>query len=92
MRKAHRRTTGHGKRRRYRTYRTFHHGFFPVINAEFPIFEFPDGPPRPGQYSFPFSIQLPDWLPASMLLAVEKETARIGVEYALVAELVPNPG
>ena len=46
----------------------------------------------PGQYSFPFQIQLPDWLPGSMILAVEKECARIGVEYALVAQLVPLPG
>ena len=90
MRKRHSKTVGSGKRRRRKYYYRNHVGFFPMINADFPIFQFPDGPPRPGQYSFPFSILIPDWLPASMHVVSEYERARLGVEYYLVAQLQPD--
>ena len=48
----------------------------------FPLMECVDGPPRPGHMSFPFSIQLPGWLPASMVLAgSNNERATLSVEY-----------
>ncbi len=46
--KAHRK----GKRTVYRD----HFGNFPIISLVYPLTEFIDGPPRPGQYSYPFSL------------------------------------
>ena len=39
-----------------------------IVNNVYPLFKFVDGAPRPGQYSYPFSLMIPDWLPASMML------------------------
>ena len=36
-----------------------------IIDIQFPLMEFEDGSLTQGQYSFPFSVKLPDWLPAS---------------------------
>jgi len=47
-----------------------------------------DGPPRPGQYSFPFSLVIPDWLPASMMLGGDWEDRMI-VKYSLMAQFTP---
>ena len=48
-----------------------------------------DGPPRPGQMSFPFSIHIPDWLPASMMLGGHWED-RMSVKYHLGAQFTPK--
>ena len=84
MRKAHRRGTGKRRRTVYRN----HLGFFPIIDANFPLLG--KGSLDTGQYSFPFSIQLPDWLPASMSIGRQHERARLNVEYKLVAHFVPT--
>ena len=44
---------------------THYKGNFDIIKIEEPIAEFSDGPHRPGNWTYPFAIQLPDWLPAS---------------------------
>ena len=45
-----------------------------IIRMEIPLNDFPDGPPRPGQqFSYPFSLRLPDWLPPSMTYAKDDE-------------------
>ena len=44
----------------------------------------------PGQYSFPFSIALPDWLPASMAICTPFEFATLSVGYRLVAQFIPT--
>ena len=69
----------------YTTYR----GRFPIINAVFPVERFVDGPPRPGQWSYPFSLQIPDWLPSSMMLPTGKDDALLKIEYHLRAQFTP---
>ena len=60
FRKRHKR----GKSHYYRD----HFGDHEIIDLIFPIQNFIDGALPPGQYSFPFALQIPDWLPASMAL------------------------
>ena len=43
-------------------------GIFEVVKLEVPIEEFIDGPPLRGTWSYPFRLELPDWLPNSTLL------------------------
>jgi hypothetical protein len=43
----------------------------------------------PGQFTFPFSIALPDWLPSSMLICPVKEATLAGIKYVLAAEFIP---
>lgn len=51
-----------------------------------------DGPPRPGQMSYPFMLQVPDWLPASMMLGggADYTNAMLSIEYYLKAQFVPT--
>jgi len=43
---------------------------------------------RPGQYSYPFSVTIPDWIPASMLFTGKRKT-KMHIRYRLRAEMVP---
>ena len=43
---------------------------------------------EPGQYSFPFSVALPDWLPASMAFACYRESGHLSISYSLTAQFV----
>ena len=56
---------------------------------EFPLYNFIDGPPRPGQMSYPFSLKIPEWLPASMMMAGHWED-RLIVKYELRAQFIPK--
>jgi len=89
FRKKHTKKTGIGKRRRTRTYHRNHRGRVDVIDAVFPISNFPDGPPNAGQWTFPFSFMLPEWLPASMTVGARKERAKLSLHYRLKAQFVP---
>ena len=71
--------------RKSRYYRD-HTGYMPIIDAQFPVHT--AGALLPGMYSFPFTIQLPDWLPASFSIGVDK--TRMSVEYSLVAQFIPT--
>ena len=82
FRKAHRR----GKSTVYKS----HFGYFEIIQLVFPLQTYPDGPPKIGQMSFPFSLVIPDWLPASMMLAGDLEEGRLSVEYSLRAQFTPK--
>ena len=47
---------------------------------------FVDGPPHPGQMSFPFTIQIPVGLPASMVLGkANSEQTLLSIEYMIRA-------
>jgi len=63
FRKTHSSGTGENRRTETRT----HVGFYPIIDGTFPVY--PNQTLPPGQYSFPFCISLPSWLPASMAVA-----------------------
>mmetsp|Transcript_15063 Transcript_15063/g.20462 ORF Transcript_15063/g.20462 Transcript_15063/m.20462 type:complete len:95 (+) Transcript_15063:141-425(+) len=74
--------TGSGKNKRT------HHcaGKFDFANIVSPIAQFPDGPVPLGQWSYPFSLQIPDWLPASMGLTVDNfEQTAMYISYDIEA-------
>ena len=56
----------------------------------FNINDFVDGPPALGQFSYPFALQVPDWLPASMMLSGEHEQARLAIKYSIRAQFTPR--
>ena len=62
-----------------------HKGCHQIIDIKFPLMKFTMGTLPQGQYSFPFSVVLPDWLPASFEVANEHEKSRMGVRYYLKA-------
>ena len=82
FRKRHRR----GKSHYYRD----HTGFQEILAHIFPIQQFVDGPPPVGQYTYPFALQVPDWLPASMMLGGEHEQARLAIKYSIRAQFTPR--
>ena len=49
--------------------------------------DFQEGPPDPGQYSFPFSIVVPDFIPSSM--SVVKSHYEMNVVYHVHAQFNP---
>jgi len=61
------------------------YGNFDIIRLENAIAEFPDGPPLPGTWTYPFSIELPDWLPPSF--AYFGDT--IAISYEIYSQFVP---
>ena len=60
-----------------------------IVNFIFPISNWIDGQPPPGHYSYPFSLQLPDWLPASMMMAGGSNSSELTIRYTLRAQLTP---
>ena len=69
-----------------------HSGVFDIIQLVFPISNFVDGPPMPGQWSYPFTLQIPEWLPASMMLGGDHEQAQLSISYCLRAQFTPMNG
>lgn len=69
-----------------------HGGKHSIVNMVFPLMNFVNGPLRPGQMmSLPFTIQLPDWLPASMILGGRTvERALLSIEYLITAQFTPT--
>ena len=55
-----------------------------IINLNFPIAEWPEGL-QVGQYSFPFVMRLPEWLPPSMITYEPDFNIMMQVKYFLVA-------
>ena len=46
----------------------------------------------PGQYTYPFTIAIPDWLPSSVLISPAVEHTLATIKYVLAAEFLPiNP-
>ena len=43
----------------------------------------------PGMYSFPFKIQVPDWLPGSVILGSQHEELNLQITYTLKAQFTP---
>lgn len=58
-----------------------------IIQLVFPIAQWtPESyGPSPGQYSIPFTLSLPDWLPDSMMLAEPVGNILLQVKYRLTA-------
>lgn len=89
FRKRHSKTTGSGKNRRTTHYYKWHYGEKNIIDMVFPLQQFVGGPPGPGMVSFPFQMQIPDWLHPSMVLTSNHEQATMSMYYFLRAQVVP---
>ena len=46
--------------------------------------------PPPGMYTYPFSIQIPEFLPASMSLTSQIRSAKISINYFIQAQFTPT--
>ena len=67
-----------------------HHGKNKIIEQEFILQEYSDGPPTISNVSFPFSIELPFSLAPSIYLASDDiEKTRLGITYELRAQVNP---
>ena len=61
-----------------------------VVSFAFPLRQYEDNKgPEPGQYSYPFSMLIPHWLPASMYMAPTLDAAVLRVQYELRAQFTP---
>ena len=61
-----------------------------MISLVYPLQNFPDGAPHPGQISYPFKMVLPDWLPPSMFLYDDnKSQTKLSIQYHLRAQVTP---
>jgi hypothetical protein len=67
-----------------------HFGHHEILDLVFPVQNFVDGGLPPGQYSFPFAMQIPEWLPASMGLPGEVEEGLIQIRYSINAQFTPT--
>ena len=57
-----------------------------IISQEHPIAVWRDGHLMgEGQYAFPFEIELPDWLPASISIAEPEHSIFMQIKYMLIA-------
>ena len=73
-----------------KTYYKWHYGEVPFIRADISLQNFVDGPPRLGQWSYPFTVKLPGWLPASMLLTGKHKRSQLSINYHLRAQMTPT--
>ena len=62
------------------------YGSFDIIKLEVPLAQFVDGPPRPGTWTYPFSLELPDWLPMSFKHGF---TSELSIIYTVYARFTP---
>ena len=64
-------------------------GRAPIVSMEFPIAEWTNTTHeiQPGQYAFPFEIELPDWLPASTGVAENQNAMLMQIKYMLIAQI-----
>lgn len=59
-----------------------------IIYEKFPIAKWTEGNRiQVGQYAFPFEINLPDWLPASLGLVENEKAILMSIKYRLVAQI-----
>ena len=64
-------------------------GRAPIVCMEFPIAEWNSETHeiQGGQYAFPFEIELPDWLPASIGCAENNNAVLMQIKYMLIAQI-----
>ena len=56
---------------------------------QFTIATFTDGPLKKGDYSFPFGIQVPDWLPASLAMNCS-DNSKLCIRYFIRTQFTPK--
>lgn len=60
-----------------------------ILSIKQTIVEFPTGQDlQPGQYSYPFQLYTPNWLPETALFTTKKD--RFMVEYTIRAQFTPR--
>mmetsp|Transcript_29139 Transcript_29139/g.36145 ORF Transcript_29139/g.36145 Transcript_29139/m.36145 type:complete len:127 (+) Transcript_29139:181-561(+) len=67
-----------------------YNGEFDIIKMGVPIQDFPDGPPRPGKWTYPFSIVIPDFLPTTIESIMRSKKMEMDVEYRVHAQFTPK--
>lgn len=60
-----------------------------IINNTYPIVMFPEYVSRVGHYTFPFTLKIPAWLPASFKLREIHDDAHMSIRYHLTAQMTP---
>ena len=64
-------------------------GYHEIIRLRVPLESYPDGPPRLGKWTYPFTLQTPDWLPSSSTLQNGRNNLKMGVNYRIHAQFTP---
>jgi hypothetical protein len=60
-----------------------HIGEKEIINMVFPLAKFAKDVSPVGMFTYPFSMQLPDWLPASIIFCSHIESAKLSINYSI---------
>jgi len=60
-----------------------------IVNISVKIADFPDPFSPMGEQSYPFSITLPNWLPASLAITTKHEKAKLSIMHGLIAQVDP---
>ena len=67
----------------------YHQEVKQILSIKQIVVQFPEGQDlQPGQYSYPFQIYTPNWLPETALIKTRKD--RLTVEYTVRAQLTPR--
>jgi hypothetical protein len=66
------------------TYQTYS-GEREIINISWPLAYWQDGLTYAGHYSYPFTMQLPEWLPASVVMVNNQDWSRMEIRYIIEA-------
>ena len=67
----------------------YHREVKEIVSIKQVVVEFPDGQTlQPGQYSYPFQVYTPGWLPESTLFKTRKD--RFAVEYTIRSQFTPR--
>ena len=61
-----------------------------IVDTSFCLVDLADGPVRYGQYSIPFTLNVPEELPASFVFETSHEKASLRVHYILRAQFTPK--
>lgn len=56
----------------------------------FPLAKFAKDVSPVGMFTYPFSMQLPDWLPASIIFCSHIESAKLSINYSIQAQFTPS--
>ena len=67
-----------------------HYGHESIVDLVFPLKEYNNESPGVCMMTFPFSLQIPDWLLPSMYLYADEESAELSINYVLRVQMAPT--
>lgn len=56
-----------------------------IINSTYPVVYFPSYKSLPGMWTYPFELNVPNWLPVSTSLTEMHDHTHMGIHYELIA-------